>query len=327
MNEWGIRSFIGLRGYTRAYRALGELVAGTSIDCVHAARCLPEGWLAWLLKKRYRLPYVCYVHGEDVESAFQSREHRWMVRRVFAGAEFIIANSKNSAALLRERWKLADDKIRIAHPGADTSRFVPAEASDAVREALGWKDRTVVLTVGRLQTRKGQDQMIRALPRIRLSVPNILYSIVGDGDDRARLKDLVQETDTTNLVQFRGEPADEELVRCYQQCDLFVLPNRQVGRDIEGFGMVLVEAQACGKPVIAGASGGTAETMQVGLTGRIVDCADVENLATAVTVLLADTAERSRMALAARRWAVERFDWESLAGQATAMFQMVRCKT
>src|SRR5205814_10004845 len=111
------------------------------------------------------------------------------------------------------------------------------------------------------------------------------------------------------LPIFLGELDDATLLCCYQQCDLFVLPNRQVGRDIEGFGIVLLEAQACGKPVVAGASGGTAETMRIPETGRVVPCDHPDELAALVTELLADRARLARMGEAARRWTVERLDW------------------
>ena len=148
-----------------------------------------------------------------------------------------------------------------------------------MRARLGWGERRVVLTVGRLQKRKGHDMMIRALPAIRRAVPDVLYAIVGDGEERAALEQLAEQEGVRQSVQFLGEVDDETLVRCYQQCDLFALPNRQVGGDIEGFGMVLLEAQACGRPVLAGASGGTAETMRVPETGRVVPCDRPQELA------------------------------------------------
>jgi phosphatidylinositol alpha-1,6-mannosyltransferase len=111
------------------------------------------------------------------------------------------------------------------------------------------------------------------------------------------------------------------MIQCYQQCDLFVLPNRQVGQDIEGFGMVLLEAQACGKPVIAGASGGTAETMRIPQTGHVIPCEGPEPLATLVSDLLADPARLTRMGEAARQWVVDHFDWGVLSSQAKRLFQ------
>ena len=158
------------------------------------------------------------------------------------------------------------------------------------------------------------------MSRARAAVPHVLYSIVGDGEERTALEDLVASRGLACHVQFLGEIADDRLVQCYQQCDLFVLPNRQVGRDIEGFGMVLLEAQACGKPVIAGDSGGTAETMRIPDTGLVVPCDGPDAVAGVVIDLLGDCERRARMGAAARDWVVEHFDWESLSRQAEAMF-------
>src|SRR5262249_48559938 len=148
-----------------------------------------------------------------------------------------------------------------------------------------------------------------------------LYAIVGDGEDRTYLEDLVDKTGQRGHVKFLGELSDDELVRCYQQCDLFVLANRQVGKDFEGFGMVLLEAQACGKPVVAGASGGTAETMHVPDTGIVVPCEEPDALAALLTDLLVDRKRRERMGWAARQWAVGHFDWAALSREAAQLFR------
>src|SRR5262249_1406750 len=122
-------------------------------------------------------------------------------------------------------------------------------------------------------------------------------------------------------VQFLGEIADADLLHCYQQCDLFVLPNRQVGKDVEGFGMVLLEAQACGKPVVAGASGATAATMRIPETGQVVHGAGPDGLAALVAELVGDPARLARMGAAARPWVVGRFDWAALSRRAERVFR------
>src|SRR5690606_35812380 len=148
----------------------------------------------------------------------------------------------------------------------------------------------------------------------------ILYVIVGDGDQRTALECLARELGVEGCIEFRGEIDDTAMIECYQQCDLFVLPNRNIDGDIEGFGIVLLEAQACGRPVIAGASGGTAETMRIGETGEIIDCTSPEPLASAIVRLLADPARRQKMGETARRWILEHFDWSILTGEAAEIF-------
>ncbi len=319
--SWGILNIQALRGYLRIIRQLRQLIATEDIKVIHSGKCLPEGLIALWLSRLTGLPYLCYVHGEEMNAATQSRELTWLSRKVLRRAEILIANSQNTMRILEKDWGVLTRRIRVLHPGVDTKQFAPAtEQSSELRAPLGWGGRPVILTVGRLQKRKGHDRMILALGKIREAIPDVLYAIVGDGSERPYLDELVVREGLHNHVQFLGEQDDELLVRCYQQCDLFVLPNRQVGRDIEGFGIVLLEAQACGKPVVAGASGGTAETMRIPETGRVVPCDGPDELAAVIIELLSDRNRLARMGVAARRWTVERFDWEALSRQARHLF-------
>jgi phosphatidylinositol alpha-1,6-mannosyltransferase len=163
--------------------------------------------------------------------------------------------------------------------------------------------------------------MILALHAIRRTIPDVLYAIVGDGERQEFLQSLVEKENLTEHVQFLGELSDERLLHCYQQCDLFVLPNRQVGNDIEGFGIVLLEAQACGKAVVAGDSGGTAETLRNFGTGRIVSCDSPDQLAAVVVELMNNASLRAQMGQAGRKWVTDHFDWTVVAGRAEELFQ------
>jgi phosphatidylinositol alpha-1,6-mannosyltransferase len=323
LTAWGLRSIAGIRGYWKALWALRPILRRENIRIIHVGRCLPEGVIALAVKKFFGTPYLCYIHGEDITTARDSREHTWLVKHVLRYARMLIANSRNTAHVLREEWEIEADKVHVLHPGVDTDYFSPAGPEPPIRERMGWNGRAVVLTVGRLQKRKGHDMMIRALPRICQAVPNVLYAIAGDGDELASLKVLAQTEGVADHVQFLGEITDEKLLECYQQCDLFALPNRQFGTDIEGFGMVLLEAQSCGKSVLAGDSGGTAETMRLDQTGRIVDCTEPEPLATAVVESLMDEPRRKQMGQAAREWVVNEFDWSSLSRQAERLFHII----
>jgi phosphatidylinositol alpha-1,6-mannosyltransferase len=319
---WGVRSLASARGYWRAIRALKQLAVREQARIVHCGRCLPEGLMGLALKWWLGLPYICYVHGEEMNYAVGSRELRWLMHRVLRGAEFVITNSANTRRIVQQDWGVALQRTHLLHPGMDGERFVPAVRDAGRRARLGWGDRHVLMTAGRLQKRKGHDQLIPALQSIRRTIPDVLYAIVGDGEERQPLEQLVDRSGLRGHVQFLGEIDDDGLVNCYQQCDLFVLPNRQVGQDIEGFGMVLVEAQACGKPVVAGASGGTAETMRIPQTGRIVNCEGPDQLAALICELLSSPDLLADMGAAARPWAVEQFDWGTLSMQARRLFAL-----
>jgi phosphatidylinositol alpha-1,6-mannosyltransferase len=243
-----------------------------------------------------------------------------MARRVFRSADRVIANSQNTANLLLKQWPVGEGRMHVLRPGVDTSVYVPGERCSEVRTKLGWNDRPVVLTVGRLQARKGQDRFIEAILRIRESIPDILYAIVGDGSDRSRLSRLVDDFDLRGHVVFQGALGDNDLVEAYQQCDLFALPNRDVDGDIEGFGLVLLEAQACGKPVLTGDSGGTRETLDIGVSGVVVDCRDPAEIARSVIELLQDRTRLDAMGEAGRDWVCRNFDWRVCVGRARQVF-------
>ena len=319
--QWGLKSLQGLWGYGRIFLLLRKRIKADAVREIHAGRCLPEGWVAWMLNRAMGINYTVYVHGEDVQSAAQSRELTWMVNRVFSRAERVVANSQNSKRILVGDWNLDARLVSVLNPGVDVRRFVPAQSNHRVRESLGWGNRKVVLTVGRLQKRKGHDRMIEAIREIKSDFPNILYSIVGGGEELESLEQLVMANSLDDFVQFRGESDDGELVHCYQQCDIFVLPNREVDGDIEGFGMVLLEAQACGKAVIAGDSGATAETMRIPETGCIVDCETSGPLANALREFLLDEELCERMGAAGREWTENQFSCDSLADQAWRLFR------
>jgi phosphatidylinositol alpha-1,6-mannosyltransferase len=320
LGHWGIRTPASAWAYGRAVWRLLALARRERVGMVHCGRPLPEGVMALALRLITGTPYICYVHGEEMNIAAASRELAWLARRVLARAELVIANSRNTESILRQDWRLTADGLGILHPGVDTRLFVPAARDAGVREGLGWGGRPVVLTVGRLQKRKGHDRFIEALAVIKRAVPDVLYAVVGDGEERPALEELARTQRVADSVQFLGELDDARLVRCYQQCDVFALPNRQVDGDIEGFGIVLLEAQACGKPVIAGMSGGTAETMRVGESGEIVDCRTAGPLAESVSRLLLDADRRRRMGEAGRAWVVGQFDWSVLTRQAEQLF-------
>lgn len=322
-SEWGIRSIRGLRFYVRAWRHLRRIVKKEGITEVHCGRCLPEGLAALMLRFTHRLPYRCYVHGEDVEVALNSREHTWLTRLVMKYAKQIICNSQNSHRILLEKWQLPETKMLVMTPGVDIDRFSPTSQSD---RPLSWRGKLVILTVGRLQKRKGQDMMIRALPELKKRFGNLHYAIVGGGEEQASLAALCKELGVVGNVEFLGEPNDDALVRWYQQCDVFALPNRRVGNDDEGFGMVLLEAQACGKPVLAGASGGTRETLNEGVTGKLVDCRSAETLAAGLTLLIEDSQALAAMGSEARQHVVGKFSWQVLAAEAKLAFQQQETK-
>jgi len=313
----GVSNLTSLLAYYRITKTVHKLTITHAPSALHAARPLFEGLVARLIKIRTGIPYLCFVHGEDINVAMTSRELKYLTASVLNNATKVIANSDFTKNLLLSDWNVASDRIEMMHPGVDCEYFSPANPTSLRR--LFPPNRKILLTVGRLQQRKGHDALIYGLQTIRHAFPDVLYAIAGDGEQRLFLEDLVARLSLSEHVKFLGEIDDETLRQCYRECDLFVLPNRAVGHDIEGFGMVLLEAQACGKPVVAGKSGGTSDTLDVGKTGFLIDCQNPEKpdeLVSTICRLLTDDAERNLLGDQARRFVQRNFDWSTLAEQA-----------
>jgi phosphatidylinositol alpha-1,6-mannosyltransferase len=324
IGDRGLRTWQGLKFYLGVARRLKAIIRERNISIVHCGRNLPEGFVGYLLKLMTGTPYLFYTHGEDIGVCYHSRELAWMTRRVMSGSAGAIANSNNTLRLLKEQWHFPGNKAYVIQPGMDASRFAIADKDMSLRHRLGWANRKVILTVGRLQRRKGHDMLIRALSAIRAVHPTVLYAIIGTGQDESYLRELANTEGVAEAVQFLGSVTDTEMTVTYQQCDLFALPNREIQGDIEGFGMVLLEAQACGKPVLAGNSGGTAETMNPGETGVVVDCTAPQPLADTIIELLADPDRLQAMGSAARPWVESQFDWPQRASVAQAVWGKVQ---
>ena len=314
-------SLASARRYLEIYNLVKRAAKHGKYNQLHAARPLFEGLVCFAVAKRLRIPYACYVHGEDVSVARTSRQLKLVTKKVLNAASLIICNSKFSKEMLLNEWNIPNSSIAVIHPGVDTNYFVPETRNNAARAQLGWADRPVILTVGRLQRRKGQDNFIRSLSYTKTKIPNVLYAIVGDGPTQEHLRTIAQENKLENHVTFHGEVSDEMIRTCYQQCDLFSLPNRTDGADVEGFGMVSLEAQACGKAALVGNSGGTPETVIDNVTGSVIDCTEPRSISHHTLRLLSDNKSLANMGRDARARAVRDFDWQAVTKKSSQIFE------
>ncbi|MFD5742548.1 glycosyltransferase family 4 protein [Streptomyces massasporeus] len=200
-------------------------------------------------------------------------------------------------------------------PGVDEKTFHPGSGGDEVRARLGLTDRPVVVCVSRLVRRKGQDTLIRALPRILAAEPDTVLLIVGGGPYEKDLRRLAHETGVSSAVRFTGAVPWSELPAHYGAGDVFAMPcrTRRGGLDVEGLGIVYLEASATGLPVVAGDSGGAPDAVLDGETGWVVKGGSPEEAADRITVLLGDAELRRRMGERGREWVEEKWRWDLLA--------------
>lgn len=285
---------------------------------VHCGRVIPEGLDGYLAMRFGGSAYLCWAHGEELMYARHSREIDRLMRLVFRHAAAIIANSQSTASRLVD-FGVPAARVSVARPGVDAMRFAPAVPGAATLQArLASRHELVLLTVGRLQRRKGHDLVLQTLAQLGPESPPVRYVIVGGGPEEARLRQLSSELGVGDRVVFVGEVAAVELPRYYAAADLFVHPNRIEQGDFEGFGLVLLEAAAAGLPVIAGATGGTPEAVKNGTTGVLVSGVSIEELRSAVLELAGSPVRRRAMGEAGRAMVLNEFTWEHAAAAAAA---------
>ena len=207
--------------------------------------------------------------------------------------------------------KSIDSMVKIA-PGIDTSHFSPQADATQRRTELGLESKKIIISVGRLVHRKGQDKLIKAFPTIVREIPNAHLLIVGEGPYRAHLEKSVEKLSLKDNVTFVGRIFYNDLPSYLSASDVFVMPSRSrfFGLEVEGLGIVYLEASACAIPVVAGISGGAPDAVQEGITGLCIDGTNVAQIAEAVVHICSDSKRATKMGLAGRNWVIEQWQWE-----------------
>ena len=209
-------------------------------------------------------------------------------------------------------------------PGIDVSHFVPLEAPSQLREELGLTHKSVIVSVGRLVPRKGQDRLVEALPIIRRSISNVHLLLVGEGRYRKSLEKMVAEKALGSSVTFVGRVHYAKLPAYFQCGDIFAMPSRSrlAGLEVEGLGIVYLEAGACGLPVIAGNSGGAPDAVVDGVTGIVVDGTNVNEIAAAIVRILGDPAKAKAMGDKGNEWVRSGWSWKIWSDKFAQLLQI-----
>jgi phosphatidylinositol alpha-1,6-mannosyltransferase len=264
------------------------------------------------------LPYVVLTHGAELWLA-RSPVLAALLRRALAGARAVTAVSDYVARSLR-RILPPGLPLSILNPGVDAERFAPSVDGSSVRERHGLGGGPVIVCVSRLVPRKGQDVLIRGMSLVRSYAPDARLLIVGDGPYRNQLDALAADAPPGSVV-FAGQVDDADLPSHYAAADLFAMPcrSRWGGLEVEGFGIVFLEAASTGAAVVAGRSGGAAEAVADGESGLLVEGAEPKAVALAVARLLTDPDARARMGTAGRARVEAGFTWARQAERLAAL--------
>jgi phosphatidylinositol alpha-1,6-mannosyltransferase len=272
----------------------------------------PLGLLAPALRRAGAERQVATTHGHEVGWAMLPAA-RSLLRRIASNVDVLTYLGDYTEARLAKAVAPYDDRLRRLVPGVDASVFRPDAGGEALRAQLGLTDRPVVVAISRLMPRKGQDVLVQALPEIRRLVPAAALVLVGGGPSRKRLVGLAQDRGVSEHVVFSGTVAHTDLPAWYGVGDVFALPCRERlgGLDVEGLGIVFLEAAACGLPVVVGRSGGSVDTVLDGQTGRLLADQSPGAVARVVAELLSDCDAAAAMGARGRQWVTDSWSWDS----------------
>jgi phosphatidylinositol alpha-1,6-mannosyltransferase len=282
-------------------------------------------FLAMILRRKS----VVLVHGSDVvypKAVYQLLCVRWLKK-----CDRVIANSRYTATLAKQKG-VSTDSISVIPPGLETAAFVRSEAA-GTKKRLGLEGKKVLLCVGRLARRKGVKEFVETcLPKIILKVPDACLVIVGENpteslihhdDVKAQIEARVRDLGLASYVRFLGRLDDQELTEIYQAADLLVLPVLPMKDDVEGFGIVLLEAAAAGKPVVATRVGGIPDAVEDGHSGLLMNPGDYESVSVTVVRLLGNERARREMGECGRARAQEKFRWEEVVKSYWEVFRLL----
>lgn len=281
-------------------------------EAVWFGAAAPLGLLAPSLRRAGAQRIIATTHGHEAGWAV-SPGARQLLRHI-AGAVDVVTylGDYTRGKLARAVGRGNQHKLHRLSPGVDTTVFMPGLGAE-LRRSMGLADRPVAVCVSRLMPRKGQDVLIRAWPQVQQSLPDATLLLVGGGPYRSRLTRLAESAGVAQSVVFTGSVDWPLLPAYYGAGDVFVMPcrTRLGGLDVEGLGIVFLEAAACGLPVVAGDSGGAPDAVADGVTGHVVDGRSVADVASAVAGLLADGEHAAAMGRRGREWVEQKWTWDA----------------
>lgn len=274
-------------------RALRRLIRLHPPDAVFCPMWFPDGAACrWALDGAH-IPYFVAAHGTEVFEDFTTVRNsvrtvlvRRLKRKVFHDAEKVFPVSQYTRKAVLEEAGGNDDGVITVNNGVNSMIFKKAARNSNVEARYRPRGERILLTVTRLYPYKGVDRMLESLPAISQVVPDVKYLIVGEGPDRQRLEDLTARLGLQTQVCFLGRLALSEIVELYNLADLFVMLSREEPPDVEGFGLVFLEAAACGLPSVGGRSGGIPDAIDEGKSGWLVDPCNIEEIAATIIDLL-----------------------------------------
>lgn len=285
---------------------------------------IPLGIVGYLMKRLFGLPYGLIFHGGDLLKFPERGFKRHLAIRVIKESERLIVSSNYAREQLIKLGLAPEGRITVLYPGIEFTKFTSEFQSATDNRYLSpiIRGRQVLLTVARLVPHKGIDVVVKSLKYIIAEVPDLIYLVVGEGKDRERLEEIVKTEGLDKYVIFLGKISDEEVIEYYRICDVFIQVSRLTEGEVEGFGITFLEANAFGKPVIGGNSGGISEAVIDNKTGFLVDPSDPSILAQRVVELLINKDLANRFGIHGRERVKRFFSWEERGVELEAILDL-----
>jgi len=300
-------------------RRTAVLARSTDAEFIWCGNIKPAAYPAKWTRERLGTPFGILLHGGDVlilqHQIHQSSIKRRTARGLLGAASVLVANSEwtrdRCLTLLGELdLDASPERVCVVPLGADQEFFRPGIDTAEVRARYGLNGGRWLLSVARLTRHKGIDTVLRALAQLRGRHPDLRYAVVGEGDYQPALEAEARELGVADRVRFLTGVPDRDLPALYNCAEIYLGVSRLLEQRVEGFGIALCEASACGIPVVAGRSGGIPEAVRDGETGILVDAESAEAVAGALQGLLDDPALRARMGAAGRRAVERHYNWD-----------------
>lgn len=292
-----------------------KIARENKIKIIQVGQILPVGMAVYIVNKFFKIPYMVYCHGMDVMTAAQSPRKKRLAQKILKNAEFVVANSEFTKEKVLEYGIRAQD-VMIVYPCPNVKlrRKVAPEEIEDLKNKYGLRDKKIILTAGRLVERKGHDVVLGALHKLKESVPSAHYVIIGEGPKEEAVRQMIKILKLEDSVSLIGKATDYELAAWYELCNIFIMISRQLkDEDAEGFGIVYLEANMFGKPVIAGKSGGVAEAVLDNETGILVEPTNPQEIISALEKLLKNPEEARRLGENGRQRVEQDFQWKKQA--------------
>jgi phosphatidyl-myo-inositol dimannoside synthase len=310
--RWTSRSMYPTGG---ALDAVLELVEEDRPDIVLFGAAAPLALLGPTIEKRTGVPYATFTHGVEVWAG-QVPVTRPLLGRIGKHARLVMGPSRWTVELLRSVIG-EGPRIEVLPAGVDVENFHPGVSDTSVRARHALGGDPVICCVSRLTLRKGQDQVIRALPDILGEHPEARFLVVGDGPDRERLEGLARRKRVQDRVVLAGEVPYRDLPAYFRAGQVFAMPcrTRKLGLEVEALGAVFLQAAAVGRPSVAGDSGGAPEAVLDGETGVVVDGTDADAVGEAILRLLGDPEGAAKMGARGAEWVRRELTWDALSSR------------